>query len=429
MQKLILISAVSILILVQICAAQSGNSGKENTNREAVRRKRRIEQLINERKQLKKFLAEHERILNLYEIDKKHDEYVKKLELVRKMQVVGIPREIPEKYGDDWRGLYSQIRGIVSGMIVVRILDSEMELFPRMMYSETEEKRLRTSRHFGIFTPISEADKFWEECKVALTMRMSDKQRRLCQLQAKYDIPDIVVQHAEEDSKKEYHMYACKYLVALFSKETVQESKRKLENIESELSNYPDRKEIEQELLQPLSPSVSRTEVETVVNETKRVGLGQVIEKKVHHNAPNMENCLDVETGSVLTPLLDDDMLNFRWLKANGIDFSGIALPDFRSLNCVGSQMVPATNELWDNATVDLLKQSLKDTSSEAPLFIETERRLIKDDLPVTYVFHTREGSIGTLQILKVEVRQALDIRYKILAFGVETEKVKVESN
>ncbi|MHC4533021.1 MAG: hypothetical protein ACYS6K_03635 [Planctomycetota bacterium] len=429
MPKRILISAVSILILVQICAAQSSISGKEKTNREAVRRKRRIEQLINEREQLKKFLVEHERIRDLYDIDKKHDEYVKKLEQVRKMHVVGIPREISEKHGGDWRGLYSRIRGIVSGIVIVDMLNSEMEIFPRMIYAWTKEKRAKMSPRLGVSAPITEADKFWEECKVALVKRMSGQQRRLWQLRAKYDIPDIVVQHAEEDSKKEYHKYACKYLVALFSKETVQESKHKLENIESELSKYPDWKDIEQELLQSNSPDLSTSEVVTVINKAKRVGLGQVIEKKVHHNAPGRGNCLDIETGSVLTPLLDEGMLSFRWLRANGIDFSGIALSDFRSLNCVGSQMVPATNELWDIATLDLLRESLKDTSSESPLFIETERRLINDELPVTYVFHTREGSIGILQILKVEVRQALDIRYKILAFGVETEKVKVESN
>lgn len=429
MQKRILISTASILILVQICAAQSGISEKENTNKEAARRKRRIKQLINERDKLNKFLAEHERILDLYDIDKKHDEYVKKLEQLRKMQVVGIPIEIPEKYGDDWRGLYSRIRGNVYGMIIVEMLNSEMELFPRMIYSETEEKRLRTSRYLGIFTPITEADKFWEECKVALVRRRSGEQRRLCQLQMKYDIPDIVVRHAEEDSREEYHKDACEYLVALFSKETAQEVKRKLENIETELSRYLDRKEIEQELLQSFSLDVGRTEVETVVNKAKRVGLGQVIEKKVHHNAPGRGSRLDVETGSVLTPLLDEGMRSFRWLKANKIDFGGVALPDFRGLDCIDTRMVPAANELWDIATVDLLKQSLKNTSSESPLFIETERRLIMDELPVTYVFHTREGSIGILQILKVEVRQAIDVRYKILAFGVETEKVKVESN
>ncbi len=131
----------------------------------------------------------------------------------------------------------------------------------------------------------------------------------------------------------------------------------------------------------------------------------------------------------MLTPPSEENKLSFRWLRANDIDFGGMALPDFRSLHCIGSQMVPVANELWDIATVDLLKQSLKNTSSESPLCFETERRLIKDELPVTYVFHTREGSIGILQILKVEVRQAIDVRYKILAFGVETEKVEVEGN
>jgi len=322
-----------------------------------------------------------------------------------------------------------RIRGIFSGFVLVEMLNSEMEVFARMLYIGTKEKRAQMSRLFGVSTPYTDVDKFWEWYKDILKMSVSEEQRRLWQLQAKYDIPDIVVRHAEEDSKQEYYKYAYKYLIGLFSKENAQESKRKLERIESQLSEYPDWKEIEQELLQSFSSDLSSSEVATVVNKAKRVGLGQVIEKKVHHNAPNMENCLDVETASLFKPPSGEDMLSFRWLWANGIDFGGIALPDYRSLHCYGAQMVPVTNELWDIATVDLLKQSLKNTSFESPLFIETERRLIKDELPVTYVFHTREGSIGILQILKVEVRQAIDVRYKILAFGVETEKVKVEGN
>jgi len=429
MQKLILISAVSILILAQICAAQSGNSGKENANREAVRRKRRVEQLINERDQLRMFLAEYERIRNMPDIEMKHDEYVKKLEQVRKMQVVGIPREISEKYGDDWRGLYSRIRGIVSGMVIVEMLNSEMELFPRMIYAGTKEKRLRMSSRLGVSTPITEADKYWEECKDALVMRMTGEQRRLWQLQAKYDIPDIVVRHAEEDSKQELYNYAYKYLIGLLSKEKVQESKQKLGSIESQLSEYPDWKKIEQELLRSKNPDLGNPEVVTVVNKAGRVGIGQVIETKVHHNAPNMENCLDVETAGLFKLPSDENKLNFRWFRANGIDFGGMVLPDFRGLHCIGSQMVPATNELWDIATVELLMEQLKTASAQSQLAFETERRLIKDELPVTYVFRTREGSIGIMQILKVEVRQALDVRYKILAFDVETEKVKVEGN
>jgi len=429
MQKRVLLSAVAIIILVLICAAQSGISENKNTNKEAARRQRRIEQLINERDKLKVFLAEYERIRNLLDVEKKREEYEKKLEQVRKMEVVGIPREVSEKYGDDWRRLYLRIRGIVSGFVLVEMLNSEMEVFARMLYIGTKEKRAQMSRLFGVSTPYTDVDKFWEWYKDILKMSVSEEQRRLWQLQAKYDIPDIVVRHAEEDSKQEYYKYAYKYLIGLFSKENAQESKRKLERIESQLSEYPDWKEIEQELLQSFSSDLSSSEVATVVNKAKRVGLGQVIEKKVHHNAPNMENCLDVETASLFKPTSGEDMLSFRWLWANGIDFGGMALPDYRSLHCYGAQMVPVTNELWDIATVDLLKQSLKNTSFESPLFIETERRLIKDELPVTYVFHTREGSIGILQILKVEVRQAIDVRYKILAFGVETEKVKVEGN
>jgi hypothetical protein len=209
----------------------------------------------------------------------------------------------------------------------------------------------------------------------------------------------------------------------------IQESRTRLERVESQLSEYPDWKEVEQELLESLVPVSSKTEVKAIVNKNKRIVPGQVIETKVYHNAPDRANCLDVETASILTPPLDEKLMSFGWLRANGIDFSGLILPDFRTLYCVDSRMAPAANELWDIATVDLLKQSLKHTSFESPLFIETERRLIMDELPVTYVFHTREGSIGILQILKVEVRKAFDIRYKILAFDVEIEKVNIEAN
>jgi hypothetical protein len=429
MLKRIILSVVLILLLSHICVAQSGNSGKENTSREAARMRRHIEQLINERNQHKVFLAEYERISDLPDIEKKHDEYKKKLEQVREMPVIGIPREISDKYGEDWRRLYSQIRGIVSGFVVFEMLNSETELFPRMIYAGTKEKRAKMSGQFGVNTPITEADKFWEEFKDILKTKTSYEKRRLYQLKAKYDIPDIVVQHAKEDSKKEYYRYAYKYLIGLFSKEVVEESQQKLEKIESELSKYPERKKIEQELLQSLSPDYYRAAVEIVVNKNKRVGLGQVIEKKVYHNAPGRANFLDVETASVLTPPIDEKLMNFKWLKANGIDFGGMALPDFRSLCCIDSQMVSVDNKVWNNVTVDLLKQSLKNTSYDSPLFIETERRLIKDELPVTYAFRTREGSIGILQILKVEVRKALDVRYKILAFGVDKEKVKAEVN
>jgi hypothetical protein len=429
MQKQALLLAVSILILVHICAAQSGISENKNTNKEAARRKRRIKQLIEERDKLKMFLTEYERIRNLPDIEKKREEYEKKLEQLRKMEVVAIPTAVSEKYGDDWRRLYLQIRGIVSGMVVVEALNSEIEPFVWMFFAGTLEKREQVSRQFGIYTPYTEAEKFWDECKDVLVMKMRGEQRRLWQLRAKYDIPDVVIRHAEEDSKKEYYKYAYKYLIALFSKEKVQESKQQLERIESELSKYPDWKDIEQELLQSYSPDVNGSEAAAVVDKVKRIGLGQVIEKTVYHNAPERGSCLDVETAGVLKPPSDGNKLDFRWFRANGIDFGGMALPDFRSLHCIDSQMVPAANELWDIATVDLLKENLKATSYESPLFIETERRLIKDELPVTYVFHTREGSIGILQILKVEVRGAINVRYKILAFGVETEEVKVEGN
>ena len=105
MQKLILISAVSILILAQIRAAQSGISGKEDTNREAVRNKRHIEQLIKERDQLKMFLAEYERIRDLPDIEKKHNEYLS----FHRFEIIYFPESPnspPEKIGAQKRNCH-----------------------------------------------------------------------------------------------------------------------------------------------------------------------------------------------------------------------------------------------------------------------------------------------------------------------------------
>ena len=65
---------------------------------------------------------------------------------------------------------------------------------------------------------------------------MTKLNKQLEKIIEQYNAPEAVVEHARQDSKKEYYSYCYQYLIELFSKEKMQEVQKELEKIEAELA-------------------------------------------------------------------------------------------------------------------------------------------------------------------------------------------------
>ena len=137
--------------------------------------------------------------------------------------------------------------------------------------------------------------------------------------------------------------------------------------------------------------------------------FGPVIERTVE-SVVSGKSAIDLDTGELYTgpQVVKDAKALEDWMKSTGVDALGMA----ESLGLGGFDMVamPANNSRWDISTAEL-QQTLAIGKPGTPAMMSG-----KGELPQTYLFKTREGGMGVLQIVGFNDKPwAVNVRYKLL--------------
>ncbi len=124
------------------------------------------------------------------------------------------------------------------------------------------------------------------------------------------------------------------------------------------------------------------------------------------------DTMIDFDTGRLVTPVEGPADEFVKWLQTSGADAVGSNLSHDRGL--VGFDMiVQATGgKLWENLPpMENLKATFEYGTPGRPVYMTG-----KGDLPATYLFRTREGGIGILQITGCidEEPRGVKIRYRM---------------
>ncbi len=172
------------------------------------------------------------------------------------------------------------------------------------------------------------------------------------------------------------------------------------------ISKYPKQESIVQEAqkqLEKLQPPITYS-------------FGPVVERIINDDSEKNNFLLDLDTGFLLTaknPVDDDEDDKFKWIKDNHVDIMGETAVDRNGLYGFDMAAIPLNNKFWEGLTPQNLIDELSVTKPGTPAILTAE-----GDLPKTYMFKTREGGMGVLQILEMQSNispRHFKIRYKML--------------
>lgn len=147
------------------------------------------------------------------------------------------------------------------------------------------------------------------------------------------------------------------------------------------------------------------------------VSFGPVIERVLNDDGIKRDFFIDLDTGRLFSPppglSLADTNAFAAWLRDNGIDAMGKTSVSVRGL--VGMEMIarPLDGAQWESLEAHdaLANEVLKHGSPGAPVFLTA-----KGQLPETFLFKTREGGVGVLQITGfTDNPRGAKIRYKLV--------------
>ncbi|HEU6449271.1 MAG TPA: protein kinase [Verrucomicrobiae bacterium] len=186
-------------------------------------------------------------------------------------------------------------------------------------------------------------------------------------------------------------------------------------------------------LIEPPAPKLPRTATPAT---NQSVKFGPVIErtlidsKNAFANEDERTNALmmiDFDTGALLagpqTMWQADTATQKCWMQTNGVDALCV-VPGVGGLVCLDMKTLSVPSQTWDNLSPELLGQlergPRQDTNFFAPLNSDWSS-------PPTWLFQTREGSVGILQITGFTPNpRSVKIRYKLVQ-NSEAQKSKPE--
>jgi RNA polymerase sigma factor (sigma-70 family) len=144
--------------------------------------------------------------------------------------------------------------------------------------------------------------------------------------------------------------------------------------------------------------------------------FGDVIERIVNDDGLRKDECIDFDTGKLHTGpegAFSSREQGRAWFRSTGADAHGETEEGETGLWSVEMALLPLDNDQWEGGDPAELRDMIAEGRGALELMSGD------GDLPQTYLFRTREGSIGVCQILKVardaEQHGKIAIRYKLI--------------
>jgi hypothetical protein len=145
--------------------------------------------------------------------------------------------------------------------------------------------------------------------------------------------------------------------------------------------------------------------------------FGPVVERVMEETTAPDWNWFDLDTGRSVSARAmatnEDDAANDEWRRTHGVDVGSTILGTNRGLVSVDLVAVPVNERLWDLDETDVIIALINEsrpTEKFTPLLVRAK------EPPATFVFKTREGGMGILQITGfTENPRGVKIRYKLV--------------
>ena len=216
---------------------------------------------------------------------------------------------------------------------------------------------------------------------------------------------------AEGSSNREYIARALHRLGCCYLKQGKKEQAK--QSLEQLVQQYPEQEKLAQSAKMKLSGFSERSGF---------LPLFQAVERIVYDDGARKDTFIDFDTGKLyyLTEDLKKHSNPFEAFREMGVD--ACCETSNRGPGLYGGDMIvlPVVGEAWNNdKLVQGYMNDLKQGTPGSPVILSA-----KGELPAAYLFKTREGSTGILQILELQNGKSprfVRIQHKLLEYGTSS--------